>query len=281
MKFTRYIDMKLFEKDTLKILLENEVQNNMPLSFIKNERGLDTSEWLLFTVKDKSGEVALTAACTPPRNIVMYETQNKPNDAAVKLLSDELKSMGISLPGVLAEQGLARRFAENYAVNFRQNMSTNVMRLDKISNIQKAPGFCRELRKDDLFYMPFWIKAFGDDCKVGVDSSIEFFNRHIGMNTYYIWEDTHPVSIAVNHRNTENGAGISCVYTPPYYRGKGYASSVVAELSASLLERGYKFCFLFADVENPVSCGIYRKIGFCDLCVFDEIKFGGEADDGH
>jgi len=279
MKFTRYIDLKLFEADTLEILLENEVQNNLPISFIKNEKGWDTSGWLLFTIKDDNGGVLLTAACTPPYNIVLYETKNITNNAAVKLLSDELKNMKITFPGVLAEQGLARRFAENYTDTFSRKMSMNVMQLDVLNVIEKASGFCRELREDDLFYMPHWINAFGEDCKAIVNPSVENIRSRIGKNTHYIWENGHPVSSAVNTRNTENGAGISEVYTPPYFRGKGYASSVVAELSADLLERGHKFCFLFADAENPVSCGIYRKIGFYDLCIFDEIKFGVEADD--
>ena len=60
---------------------------------------------------------------------------------------------------------------------------------------------------------------------------------------------------------------------------QGYASSVVAELSQALLNRGNKFCCLFADAENPISCGIYRKIGYYDLCVVDVIKFDkGERD---
>jgi hypothetical protein len=280
MKFTKYADLKLFEADTFEILLENEVQNNLPISFIKNEKKHDTSEWLLFTIKSDFGEVLLTAACTPPYNIVMYETRNKQNDKAVKLLSGELKNMKIVLPGVLAEQGLARRFAENYSEKYQRKMSMNVMRLDSLNTMSRAPGFCRELKEDDLFYMPFWRKAFAEECKIIADSSVENTRSRIGKNVQYIWINEHPVSCATNTRNTENGAGISEVYTPPNYRGKGYASSVVAELSASLLERGNKFCFLFADAENPVSCGIYRKIGFYDLCVFDEITFGEKTDDG-
>jgi predicted GNAT family acetyltransferase len=66
---------------------------------------------------------------------------------------------------------------------------------------------------------------------------------------------------------------VNGVYTPNHYRGKDYASSVVAELSRMLLERGNKFCCLFADAKNPISCSIYRKIGYYDLCVFDELKF--------
>jgi len=278
MKFTKYDNLESFRADVLEVLLADEVQNNLPISFIKNERGLDTSNWLLTTIKDEVGGVLLTAACTPPFNIVMYESGNKPNDAAIKLLSDELKSLGVSLPGVLAERNLAQRFARAYVgiSDFRLHMSMNIMRLDKVNEIDNAPGFCRPLQESDLYYVPYWERSFYEDCgfdAVGIKDAANQVKARIGTNVHYIWEDGYPVSQAAGIRTTPNGGGVGFVYTPPYYRGKGYASSVVAELSQTLLEQGKKFCFLFADAANPTSCGIYRKLGYYDLCVFADIKF--------
>jgi GNAT superfamily N-acetyltransferase len=277
-RFEKYNDVVSFGNDTLEILLENEVQNNLPIGFILNERGYDTSKWLLASIKDDTGGVVLTAACTPPFNIVMYETRNQPNNAAVKLLSDELKGMGHPLPGVLAEQGLAQRFAEIFAGNgrFHRHLAEIIMRLDMVNEITKAPGRCRPLCENDLFFVPYWERSFGEECQVEVydiPTNVKRAEKRIGKDIHFIWEDGRPVSQTYNERNTQNGSGISGVYTPPHYRGRGYASSVVAELSQSLLERGSKFCFLFADAANPISCGIYRKLGYYDLCVFDEIKF--------
>ena len=282
MIFTKYDSIESFGADTLELLMENEVQNNLPISFISNERDFDTSNWLLYTVKDGAGGIVLTAACTPPFNIVMYETGNRPNGAALRLLSKELKGMGVLLPGVLAEKGLAQRFAEIHAetCRYHRHMSMNIMRLDKVNEIEKAPGFPRELREDDLFYVPYWERSFNEECRIettDIPAKIEEAKKRLGKNTHYIWEDSHPVSQAVNLRNTQNAGGINGVYTPPHYRGRGYASSVVSELSRLLLERGNKFCYLFADAENPISCGIYRKLGYYDLCVFDEIKFDNAA----
>ena len=277
MKFERYDNTTAFGADVLEILLQNEVLNNLPVSFIKNEYNHDTSKWLMAAVKDDTGGILLTAVCTPPFNIVLYETGGRQNDAAVSFLSKELKAMPFTLPGVLAEHDLAKRFAEIHAENRHHlHLSMNIMRLDKVSEIQKAPGRCRVLTEDDLFYTPYWERAFGEDCRVEVfdiTTSAERIKKRIGRDVHYIWEDKTPVSQAVYGRPTENGAVINGVYTPPHYRGQGYASSVVSELSQMLLDRGNKFCCLFADTQNPISCGIYRKIGYKDLCVFDEIKF--------
>jgi len=281
MTFTRYDTTAAFAGDALGLLLEHEVQNNLLIGFIRNERGYDTSDWLLSTIKDESGSVALVAACTPPFNLVLYETGNKPSAAAVQMLSKELKGMGFALPGVLAEQSLAHRFAQTHVADgaFRRHMSMHVMRLDSVSKIDKAPGACRKLHEGDFFFMPYWEKEFCEECQThvdGIQAYVEKLKQRLDTGAHYIWENAHPVSCAFNARNTENGAGINGVYTPPHYRGKGYASSLVAELSQSLLERGNKFCFLFVNAENPNACAIYRKIGFHNLCLFDEIKFGGK-----
>ena len=126
-----------------------------------------------------------------------------------------------------------------------------------------------------------WERSFHEDCRIettDIPATINQVKARLGKDTHFIWEDGHPVSQAVSSRNTQNGGGINGVYTPPQYRGKGYASSVVAELSKILLERGFQFCYLFADAENLISCGLYRKLGFYDLCVFDEMKFTKKAD---
>ncbi|MDR1669164.1 MAG: GNAT family N-acetyltransferase [Oscillospiraceae bacterium] len=275
MTFTHYQSGKAFAADALEILLENEAQNNHLVNFAVREA--DKPDWLFASVKDDAGSVVLSAACTPPYNIVLYETGNKPNDEAVKLLSRELKAMGYPLPGVNAEQSLARRFAEAHTERFHRHMSMNIMRLDTLRESQKAPGGYRALGEGDLYWLPYWEYAFRVDCGIemcDMPACAENCARRINSGyRFYTWEDTHPVSIAAHGRDTLNGAVVNFVYTPPHYRGKGYASSVVSALSRDLLDSGKTFCCLYADAQNPISCGIYRKLGYEDLCVFDDIKF--------
>ncbi len=276
MKLIRYANQKSFAADALDVLMENEVQNNLPIGFITSEG--DVSQWLLATVKDDSGAVQLVAACTPPFNIVLYERGNRENGAALDHLVGELKGTGMQFPGVLAEQGLANRFAAAFAGegNFHRHCSMYAMRLDSVNEITEAPGHMRELREDDMFFAPYWDHAFCVDCGQPVSEIPKYESRlraQIGKGIRYYWEDGYPVSQAATSRATPNGAVIAWVYTPPHYRGKGYASSLVAELSQLCLDRGNKFCCLFADAANPISCGIYRKLGYRDQCLFDEIHF--------
>lgn len=280
MRVEHYSSLQAFGADTLELLLQHEVQNNIPIGFIRNERGHNTSGWLLYTVKDAAGSVLLTAACTPPYNITLFETNNNPNDAALQLLANELKAAGVALPGVSAAQQTAQRFAGVYAGEGRYYTRETmlVMRLDKVNDLPAVPGALRLLREEDLFFAPYWQKEFQVDCRLPCGSlveNMEALQNSIQRCVHYIWEvDGKPVSQAANNRNTENGAVVSLVYTPPFYRGYGYATACVAELSRRLLAQGHQFCCLYADASNPVSCGIYRKIGYAEQCTVAEIKFG-------
>lgn len=276
MDFQKYGDAEAFSSDVLGILLENEVQNNLLISILTDSKARYASDWLMATVADYSG-IVLTALCTKPFNLLLYESGRASTDA-MDLLAREIRRLGAGLPGVLAERSLARRFADAYLPGcpIEPRMSMIVMRLDSLAEHKVAPGSCRTLQERDMFFVPFWERSFSEDSKVQVFSikdNVDRIRTRLGKNSHFIWEDGIPVSQAVNGRCTPNGAVINMVYTPPHYRGRGYATSVVAELAGSLLKRGHSFCCLFADAENPVSRELYRKLGFYDVYTFDDIRF--------
>lgn len=281
MQFTRYPSIQGFSADALDILMRNEEQNNIPIGFIMRGPQTNTSGWLLATVRDGTGAVRLTAACTPPFNLVLYETDNQPCAEALQLLSRELKTIGFAVPGVLAEQDLAARFAAIHAGagNFSLHLSMHIMRLDKKPAVPNVPGRLRELQAGDLFFKPYWNHAFQIECHTEVQdlaTHAAAMRDTLGQGLHYIWEDVagQPVSQVSQTRGTPGGGVINYVYTPPYFRGKGYAGAAVVALSRLLLEQhGKQFCSLFADAENPISCGLYRKLGYRDICIFDELRF--------
>jgi len=82
-----------------------------------------------------------------------------------------------------------------------------------------------------------------------------------------------PVSMAGYTRELQTAIGVSFVYTPPYYRGKGYASSCVAQISQMALDKGFTKCVLYTDLLNPTSNSIYQKIGYTPVCDSLMLKF--------
>ena len=79
--------------------------------------------------------------------------------------------------------------------------------------------------------------------------------------------------MAAAGRRTRSGIAINLVYTPKGLRRHGYATSCVAELSQRLLDLGYQFCTLFADLANPISNSIYQKIGYQPIGDYDSYLF--------
>ena len=70
------------------------------------------------------------------------------------------------------------------------------------------------------------------------------------------------VSMAAKHREFEDYATISMVYTPIEHRRYGHGKRVTALLVKELLEGKYNFCNLFTEMKNPTSNRIYQEIGF-------------------
>jgi predicted GNAT family acetyltransferase len=48
---------------------------------------------------------------------------------------------------------------------------------------------------------------------------------------------------------------------------------LVAQLSQRVLDSGRRWCFLFADVENPTSNRIYRQIGYEAVAPMEDYRF--------
>ncbi|MDR1463932.1 MAG: GNAT family N-acetyltransferase [Oscillospiraceae bacterium] len=285
MKLEQYQSPAAFRAAALETLLRNEAQNGLMISFAQQEAGPDKADWFLAAVRGGDGEVKLVAAMTPPYPLTMYEPGNQSADAALGCLVRSLKDLGLRPPGVLAEAGLARRFASLFAGEgcYTVHMTETILRIETIQHHGAAPGIMRPMRESDLYFAPFWAAAFARDCRLSareceIAYQAERLRRFLERDELFFWESGGaPVSMAASHRKTIRGAGIGFVYTPPHFRGKGYATSLVAALTQKQLDVGYRFCFLFADAANPISNGVYRKIGYVPVCTFDEISFAEHA----
>lgn len=82
----------------------------------------------------------------------------------------------------------------------------------------------------------------------------------------FIWDDDGPVSMAAWTGKTPNGVRVNFVYTPPAFRGRGYATSCVGALSQRLLDQGNAYGCLYTDMANPTSNAIYRRLGYRPVC---------------
>jgi RimJ/RimL family protein N-acetyltransferase len=99
--------------------------------------------------------------------------------------------------------------------------------------------------------------------------------RSIDAGNIFFWDDDDPVCLVARGRRLPHGYSIGPVYTPPAWRGRGYASACTAAVSQAILDGGAQFCTLFTDLSNPTSNAIYQRIGYRPVCDYAEYSFLG------
>jgi len=118
-----------------------------------------------------------------------------------------------------------------------------------------------------------WGAAFARDTGTPIGDPLTFLERLIRDGSLYLWSDGEPRSMAAAVGTTPNGIRVGYVYTPPSFRGLGYATATVASLSQSLLNDGRRFCFLYTDLANPISNAIYQRVGYRPVSDVVDVNF--------
>lgn len=279
MKITKFNDPFQYYQKVESYLVRQEAVHCLILGISKGLYRAETNPantpYLVVVEKDKT--VIATAIQTPPRKLILAKSSNT---KAIELIAQDLATDSQSLPGIIASKAEAETFVKTWQClekkSSKLEMAMRIHQLEKVKAINKASGSLRITIESDRILLTDWIQAFvkealGDN-ELKSDSQL-WFDRHLENKSLFIWQDNEAaVSMAACSGATSNGIRINAVYTPPKYRGKGYATSCVAEMSQKLLNQ-YKYCFLFTNLANPTSNHIYRKIGFLPICDIDSYSF--------
>ncbi|WP_202710287.1 GNAT family N-acetyltransferase [Sporosalibacterium faouarense] len=273
MRFEKYDSISEFEKTTEKLLLKNEVENNLPLGIINGisnnpESFEDKEKAFLGLVRDGKDNINLITIMTPPNNIIVSGVGNQIGES-IKEAIEFLITHNIEVPGVIGVKDIANEFAKQWAETnnciIKVHMDQRIYRLDKVNSIKKSSGKLRKATLKDIELIAKWMGDFNIEAVDVELSEEELINKakdHIKNKKLYIWEDEKPVSMVGKTRPTKNGIVISYVFTPKEHRGKGYATTSVATFSQMLLDEGYKYCSLYTDLSNSISNSIYMNIGY-------------------
>ncbi len=264
------------------LLLENEARHNLILGIAGTLRDHPEvyPKFHLWVVRH-SGSVVGAALMTEPYNVVLADPAV---DGALETLADRVRAEGLAVPGVVGNVPHAERFAIRWTGARRPiaRMSQGVYALRSVREVRRASGAARPATRADRDLLVEWIRDFSrealprqDDDRDGRMLDLRLDHDDGGM---WLWEDGGaPASLAGHGGRTPNGSRIGPVYTPRELRGRGYATSLVAELSGWLLRRGRTFCFLYTDLSNPTSNAIYERIGYERVCESAEYDFEAAA----
>ena len=100
-------------------------------------------------------------------------------------------------------------------------------------------------------------------------------DRNLAGDRLWVWDDDGPAAMASATPALAGVSRIGFVYTPPERRRRGYAASCVAALSERLLAGGAERCMLYAQLHNPTSNAIYRRMGYEPVADIVSYRFGG------
>lgn len=246
-------------------LLRREEENNLILAIATRLRTKpDTWGHPVYLATLFEGETLVGCACrTGAAALLLTELP----ELALVCLADDLAARTDALPGVTGPPRAARRFAALWCTRKkaagRPGLQLRVYAAGSIALPRPPPrGALRRAREGDAALLAEWIAHFRAEAHVQSTGSGPSVEERIRHGACFFWEDGAPVSMAMIVGRTPHGARLGGVYTPPPLRGRGYASACVGELSQQLLREGARFCFLYTDRANPVSNGIYARLGY-------------------
>lgn len=204
------------------------------------------------------GAVAGTLVRTPPHPALL----NAVPAQAVGPLTEALGA-GPDLEAVNADRDTAALLAA-LLPGYRTEREERLYRLDVLRPPSPAPeGRARVATCADRALLVEWVHGFADATGQARSSAEWLVDEGTQRGALTLWEDGGaPVALAGRSRMLAGTVRVTLVYTPPECRGRGYAAAVTAEASRAGREAGAREVLLFADLANPTSNGVYRRIGY-------------------
>ncbi|MBY8881118.1 GNAT family N-acetyltransferase [Actinacidiphila acidipaludis] len=236
---------------------------------------------------DGGGEVAAAVLQTPPYPPLVTAA---PQDAARALpgvWAGAVEAGRAGVPsGVRGEAEAARTFADGWRARTGETVlvrrNARFFRLAALTPRAPAPpGAARVAGPSDRDLVLRWHQEFAVDIGGPVPGGEQAVDDAIAHGGRTLWElpDGRPVSMAGATVPVGGAVRVVAVYTPRAHRGRGYAGAVVAAVSRTALDAGAREVLLVTDLANPVSNGLYQKLGYVPVRDAVELDFAA-ADEG-
>lgn len=269
MRIIEHTDPGRFQAHVLPLLLEHECENCTIIGIIgrlvegksPTRCGEPTVPLLLSIEADD--RVVGVAVQTPPHAMLASPLEQSAAEALVNELRARDWKTGEFVATVPTVGMLADRWSAITSRPMNRQRRLRVFRLDEVIDPPHISGELRVATMDELNWLVECAVGFARDISEPMDfDPVPHTRRVIDEGRLHVWCDDEPRAMCAWAGPTPNGIRINQVYTPPEFRGRGYASAATAALSRKLLASGRKFCFLFTDAANPTSNSIYQKIGY-------------------
>jgi predicted GNAT family acetyltransferase len=265
------------------LLERDEARNQLPLAIAATVAAHpDAYDAARFWVAVEGDRPVAAALRTEPFNLVLADPEPGTDleTLLAAVLADDPGVPGIvgNVPDVDTAASILTRSSGRSAV---RTVAEGVFALTWVEDVPRARGAHRRADETDRQLLLDWFMAFEEEAlphherdRAGHERALDtrFSSDASGL---WLWEDGGvPVSLAGFSGPTPTGIRVGPVYTPPSHRRRGYATTLVADLSQWLLGQGYRSCFLYTDLSNPTSNHIYETIGYRQVAEAVEYRFG-------
>jgi len=278
LSIVRIDDPESFSGRVGPFLNADEAEHNLPLGLLG--RLIDEPRLYgfdpVFVVAEDAGRVVGCLLRTTPYGVVLSRFDSL---EAVDLVAEEVLSMHPGLPGAVGPHDVVARFTTTWAeltgAQARIGIRQGVHAASVVEELPHAPGRMRAAHPGDIPTVLDWLDRFAEEALGEAphreEAEATYRRREADPDgAWLLWDDDGPVSLAAYGNPTPTGTRVGPVYTPPEHRGLGYATSLVADLTAERLSAGLAFCFLFTDLANPTSNAIYARIGYEPVANWDQ-----------
>jgi uncharacterized protein len=181
-------------------------------------------------------------------------------------MADAIAETGIALPGINGEAATAAMFAGQWSERSKSAVTpfqgNRLYEFLEFGDTPDIEGALRQAGPKDRRLMILWTRTFQREIGESADDSELRVDRGLEAGQLWVWDRSgETVSMAISREPVNGVVRLSGVYTPPEKRKHGYAAACVHALTKQLHDGGYR-CILYADLGNPISNSIYRRIGY-------------------
>lgn len=254
-------------------LERDEPRHNLLLGLLQRERR-QASEGLYLGSLERPGACALRQ---PGYGLVLGALDR---DEAARLAEETL---GQELPSVVGPDDTAPDFVARSAALGRPYAAATAMQVLLLAgapNPQPAPGVLHRPRDEaEAALMADWVEAFRQEAVPNDPAPPrEKLLAQVRSGSHFFWSrGGEPVALGAITRELSGTVALGPIYTPPAFRGRGYAGALTAALSGRILAGGRRTVCLFQELANEAAARCYARVGFRRHCLAWHILRGEAA----
>ena len=269
MRATVHSDALTFAAKARPFLLARPVEHTTLLTVLEDVlRGIYPKPWLCLV--EEAGAPCGVAMWTTSRGVVL----SRMSDACAAAIAAQLPTVPAPshVIGFPSEASVfACAFSARVGGSSAPDNSLGLYRCDALVWPAEVPGRWTAFEQRELPTLIRFAEAFGAELHLPMPVP-QRLEQAVQERRVFGWEhEGERVSIAMRSVPCGGVVRVQLVYTPPRWRGHGFAARCVAELTRAIQSDGF-LPVLFADRANPTSTGVYLRLGYVDVGDWVELK---------